>query len=159
MSTNITNVQQLAKTLLQGNPKFSGIGIFLEADELATPAQLAETDRAFETALLSQGIAVVILSPQLAMLDETKGSAISTELVVPIGICENPEVNRGEADATTTPPRSPANKSARDLLEAAIVSLIPAFHFPAQPAGRPEFAAGFCAYYLLAQRKHVIRAS
>lgn len=159
MSTNLSNVQLLAKTDLAAASAFTGLAILLEADETATPAELAAVDRAFEQALLSTGVAIVVMSPQLAILDQAERSAVSAELVVPIAFCENPEVNRGAADATATPARSPANKSVRALLEAGIIALLPHFRFPPQAAGRPEFGAGFIAYYMLAQRKHIIRAA
>jgi hypothetical protein len=161
MSTGLDNVQQLAKAVLAADAAFAGLSIFCEGDESMTADQLAAQAEAFERALLTQGVAVVILAPQLAKLSQVKvaGQALNTDLVVPVGICENEEVNRGPADPDATPARTPAGKSVRLLLEAAIAALLPQFSFPEQPAGRPEFYGGFTAYYLLAQRQHVIRSA
>ncbi len=154
--------QALVKDCLLANSLFAALPIFTELDPQASPDQLAAMDTAFETALATCGIALIILSPHALALGQVKsrgGAAvggISLELVVPVAICENPEVNRGTADPAATPPRAPAGLLPLELLEAGISALCTKFSFPAQPFGRPEFADGFCAYYLMPQRQHTI---
>lgn len=155
---SVTSVQALAKDCLAANAAFAGVAIFLELDENASPEQLRAFEESFERELATKGIAVVIVSPELATLDQVEGSAINTHLAVPVVICENPAVNRAQPDAEAVPPRTPLNRSSRRLLEAAISALLPHFKFPPQPAGRPQWAEGFWAYYLVALRKHAIRA-
>jgi len=158
-TVTLASVQALAASRLGAHADFAGVEILLEAEESATAAQLDEFDARFERALNSQGVAVVVLSPELANVDKADHSGLSTKLAVAIAICENPQVNRGEPDAAANPRRLPANKSARRLIESAIATLLPEFEFPPQPAGRPTWDDGFWAYYLVAQRRHVIRAA
>lgn len=157
-AANLSTVQALAKTRLQLHPDFAGLEIFLELDESATAEQLAAFDAKFDDALLTTGLAVVVLCPELATVDKADYSGMSGKLGVAIAICENPQVNRAPADAAATPRRLPANKSARLLIESAIAVLLPEFDFPPQPAGRPTWDDGFWAYYLVAQKRHLIRA-
>lgn len=158
-AANLITVQALAAARLAAAAAFTGLSITLELAEDATPDQLAAAERAFETALATTGLAIVILSPELSVLDRAESAAVSGRMAVPIAICENPEVNRGTADATADPPRSPANKSARELVEAAVAALLSEFDFPAQILGRPTWANGFWAYYLVAEKKHLIRGA
>lgn len=160
--SSIFEIQELAKTCLLANSNFTSIDFFLELDQTATPDTLAAFDTAFETALLTKGLAVIILSPHAMLLDQVKARGSSTvggvslQLVVPVAICENPEVNRGTADATATPPRAPLNRAPLMLLEQAIKALCIKFTMPSQPFGRPELGDGFWCYTLLPQRQHLI---
>lgn len=157
-SATLASVQTLAAARLAAHADFAGLEILLEADEAATAAQLDEFDARFERAINSQGVVIVVLSPELANVDKADHAGLSTKLAVAVAICENPQVNRGVADPAANPPRSPANKSARRLIESAIATLLPEFEFPPQPAGRPTWDDGFWAYYLVAQKRHLIRA-
>lgn len=158
-SATLATVQALVKTCLTANAAFEDLPIFLELDESATPAELAQLEAEFENALATVGVAIIVLSPELATIDKCERAGLSAELAVPIAICENPAVNRGEADATTSPARTPAGLSARLLVETAISALLPEFIFPPQPAGRPQWDNGFWAYYLVAHKRHLIRAA
>lgn len=157
-AATLATVQTLARDCLLAHASFAGLDIFLELEEGADAAALAQFESQFDTAMATKGISIVILCPELATIDKADHSGLSGSLNVAVAICEVPEVNRGAADEAANPPRSPANKSARLLVEAAAQALLPQFHFPAQPAGRPTWADGFWAYYLVAQRRHLIRA-
>lgn len=156
---DLTTVQALAASRLAAHPDFGGLEILSELEEGATAAQLDEFDARFERAITAQGIVVIILCPEIAQVDTSDRSGISTKIAVAVAICENPQVNRGSPDAAAEPRRLPANKSVRRLVESAIASLLPEFDFPPQPAGRPTWEDGFWAYYLVAQRRHLIRAA
>lgn len=158
-AATLTTVQALAKTCLAANTAFAGLTILLELEEGASPAELAALEKAFETALLRQGLAVIVLSPELVGLDNATAAGLSAEMSVLVAICENPEVNRGAADPLSDPPRIPSGKSARLLLQSAVTALLPEFRFPPQVAGRPQWESGFWAYYLVAHKRHVLRAS
>ena len=157
---NLSTAQGLAATCLTANAAFAGVPLFLELAEGATPDELAALLKQFENALATVGVAAVILSPELASLDEVKAGAVHADLAVTIALVENPEVNRAAADASIVPARTPAGKSLRVLLEAAVAALLPAeFRFPHQLAGRVEWADGYWASYLVAHKRHIIRAA
>lgn len=156
---NLATVQAHARTCLTANTAFAGVDILLENDEAATPDELAATDAAFERALLTKGVAVIVLAPFPTLLDQERKGGVSLDLIMPVVVCENPQVNRAAADATATPPRTPLNKRPRYLLEAAIGALCAAgYRFPAQPFGQPRYEEGFVSHYLMPQIRHLIRA-
>ena len=157
-AATLATVQGLARDCLVAHSAFAGLDIFLELDEEADAEALAKFESEFDTAMATKGVAIVVLCPELGTIDKADHSGLSGSLNVAVAICEVPEVNRGAADEASEPPRSPANKSCRLLVEAALQALLPSFHFPSQPAGRPTWADGFWAYYLVAQRRHLIRA-
>lgn len=157
--------QSIARDCLAANATFTGIDIFVELDADATLAELKDYDRRFETALLTTGLAVIVMLPHALKLGESRAvggktaGGILLDIVYPIALCENEEVNRGTADATATPPRTPAGVLPLTLQRAAIAALLGKFTFPAQPLARPEFGDGFMLYPLYAQRSDLIVAS
>lgn len=152
------HVQALAAADLAAAAAFAGLRILCELDEDATPDQLAALDADFNRELSTKGIVIMVLSPQLSLLNQIEHKRIAGEFTLVFGVCENPEVNRGAADPTATPARTPARASARGLLEAGIIALMPHFTFSAQIVGRPDFADGFIAHYAQAHRKHTMSA-
>lgn len=156
---NAAAAQAHAKAALLAHELLAGLPIFVECDEALTAEQLAAQDAAFEAALLTRGLAVIILVPYAVKLDQAERGGLHMDLLTPVVVCENPEVNRAVADPTATPPRTPAGLLPSAAVDAAIAALLKArFRFPAQPMGRPEFGDGYTARFILAAMRHEVRA-
>jgi hypothetical protein len=134
---------------LAANTAFAGLAILIEEDPEGTAETDAAYDKAFEDALATQGVAIVVLSPFTARLDQAKRGAVSLRVMLPIALVENKQVNRAAGGA---------QRPALGLTLSAMKALLPAYEFADRPFGRPEMANGLLAYYLVAETVHVVRA-
>ena len=157
MSQTLADLQNLVKTQLAANSFFTGVTILLEYDPAASPDTLAAQEQAFENALATKGVVLIVLSPFSRKLDESKDSGLSLAVTVPVVICENPEINHAPADPDATPPFAPFGQPSLLIIEKVISALLNGFKFPEEPFARPDIGKdGLLQYYLMPERRHRI---
>ena len=91
MSTPFTQARDELASLISARPALANVPVFVERDG-------EDFDESFEAAIGKKGLAIVILEEDAAVRDQsTAGHAAVLNLIVPVAILDNVEVNlRGE---------------------------------------------------------------
>ena len=164
-----TEIQALARDCLTANiddqpSPFAALPLFVELDKSATAVQLANVEREFQLALDTRGIAVVIGRPMATKATEASqgrfGAGRATLLLhVPVYICENEQINRGDANPAATPPIDPCHADVDALIEQGLAALLAEFRLADTPIPKAPFEEGFWANAFVVTRQHTIAAS